>query len=109
MIPAGILRERFAIEAPTETRNELGESVQTWDEVGRVWGSYEALSYVEQARRGQIGGSIAATVRIRFFPGLAGNMRLRWISRDDRLLYVSAIVERGRREEHELEVQESVS
>jgi SPP1 family predicted phage head-tail adaptor len=106
MLPAGILRERVVIEAPTEERNSLGESVQTWDEFATRWASIESISYLEQSRRGQIGGSISHTVRLRYVPGLTGQMRLRWASRDDRLLYISSVVERGVREEHELQVEE---
>lgn len=106
-LPAGLLRETYAIEAPTEVRNELGESEQTWSEIGRRRGSYEAISYVEQDRRGQIGGTVSATVRMRYCPGITGHCRLRWISRGDRILYVSSVVERGNREEHELTVEEA--
>ena len=106
VLPSGILREYFAIESPTETRNAVGEMVQEWDEVARVYGSYEALSYVEQARRGQVGGSTSATVRIRYYEGLQANWRLRWLSRGDRLLYISGVVEQGHREAMELSVEE---
>lgn len=108
-LPSGILRELFAIESPTETRNALGESVQTWAEEGRRYGSYEAISYSEQTRRGQIGGSTSATVRIRYFDGLTGKHRLRWLSRGGRLLYISSVIERGVREEHELAVEEQAT
>jgi len=106
MLPAGILREFVIIESPTEERNALGESVQTWDEFSTRWASIEAISYLEQSRRGQIGGSISHTVRMRYVPGLTGQMRLRWASRGGRLLYISSVVERGIREEHELQVEE---
>jgi hypothetical protein len=82
-LPSGLLREVFAIESPTETRNSLGESVQSWSEVGRVYGSYEAVSYSEQ--------------------------QLRWVSRGDRLLYIAAVVEKGAREEYELTVEEQAT
>lgn len=108
-IPAGLLRERFAIEEPTETRNDLGESVQEWSEVGQRFGSYEATSYVEQERRSQIGGSVSATVRIPYFAGLTGRHRLRWLNRDERLLYISSVVERGFRDEQELTVEEQAT
>lgn len=108
-IPAGQLREIFAIESPTETRNALGESIQVWQEEGRRYGSYEAISYSEQTRRGQIGGSVSAVVRIRYFTGLTGKYRLRWLSRDGRVLYISGVVERGFREEHELAVEEQAT
>lgn len=109
MLPAGILRELFAIEEPTEERNELGESVMTWDEVGRRLGSYDATTYAEIDRRNQIGGNVTALVRMHYFPGLTGRHRLRWISRDDRILYISAVVERDNRREHEVTVEEQAT
>jgi SPP1 family predicted phage head-tail adaptor len=109
MLSAGTLRELFAIEAPTETRNDLGESVQTWTEVGRRLGSYEASTYSEVDRRGQIGGSVTALVRIHYFAGLTGKHRLKWLSRDDRLLYISAVVEQDNRRTHELTVEEQAT
>jgi SPP1 family predicted phage head-tail adaptor len=109
MLASGLLREVFAVEAPERSRNDAGESVETWEELARVYGSYEAISYQEQARRGQIGGGIQATVRIRWAAGITGDQRLRWVSRGDRLLYISAIVERGNRHELELTVEEQAS
>lgn len=106
MLPAGILRETFAIEAPTDTKNALGERVPTWSTFATVRGSYEATSYSEQIRREQVGGNVSAVVRMRYVKGLAGNMRLRWVSRDDRILAISGIVEKNNREEHELTVEE---
>ena len=109
MLPAGLLRETFEIQSPTDVRNDLGERVPTWTTIGKVRGSYEAISYNEQIRRNQIGGNVSATVRIRYFRGLAGNMRLKWISRDNRILSISGIVEKNNREEHELAVEEAVA
>lgn len=109
MLPAGILRETFVIESPSESRNSIGESVQTWSTFAKVRGSYEATSYSEQSRRGQIGGSVSATVRIRHVDGVTGAMRLRWASRSDRILYISGVVERGHREELELSVEEQAT
>lgn len=109
MLPAGILRETYAIEQPTEERNELGESVQTWSTLATVRGSYEATSYFEQSRRGQIGGTVSALVRMRYVPGVTGAMRLRWVSRGDRLLYISSVVEKGYRDELEVSVEEQAT
>lgn len=110
VLPAGMLREYFAIESPTETRNDVGELVQTWEEEARVFGSYQAVSYAELTRRGQVGGNTSATVMIRYYPGLQANWRLRWLSRDEnRLLYISAVVEQGNREAMELSVEEMAS
>lgn len=106
MIPAGTLRDLFAIEEPTETRNDLGESVQEWNEIGRRLGAYEASTYSEVDQGGGVNGTVSAIVRMHFFPGLTGKHRLRWLSRDDRLLYVSAVIERNNRREHEVTVEE---
>jgi SPP1 family predicted phage head-tail adaptor len=106
---AGTYREVFAVEAPTRTRNAAGGTVETWAEVARIYGSYEALGYSEQSRRGQIGGGISATVYTRYRSDITGEMRLRWVSRDDRLLYISAIVEQGTREDLELTVEEQAT
>ena len=108
-LPSGVLRELFAIESATETRNEAGESVQAWAEVGRVMGSYEAISYSEQSRMAAVGGSTSATVRIRFRPDVTSAQRLRWVSRGGRLLYISSVVEKGVREELELTVEEQAA
>lgn len=107
--PAGGYREVFAVERPVRTRNAAGGTVETWEEFARIYGSYEATSYQEQARRGQIGGGIQATVYTRYRDDLAGDQRLRWISRGGRLLYVSAIVEQGNREDLELTVEEQAT
>ncbi len=109
MLPSGILTETFEIQEPISTRNAAGEGVTTWQAVRTVYGSYEAVSYSEQARRGQIGGNLQATVRIRFVAGITGAMRLRWVSRSDRILMIAGVVERGRREELELTVEEQAA
>jgi head-tail adaptor len=109
MLPGGILRDLFAIEEPTETRNSLGEVEKTWTEVGRRLGAYEATTYAEIERRGQIGGNVTATVRMHYFPGLTGRHRLKWLSRDNRVLYISAVVERDHRREHEVTVEEQAT
>lgn len=109
MLPAGILRERVTIQAPTLTRNDYGESVQSWQDVAIRRASVEAMSYSEQSRRAQVGGVVSHMVRMRFLPELTGAMRLRWDSRGGRILYISSVVERGNREEHELTCEEQVS
>lgn len=96
MLPSGILTEVFAIERPAVTRNAAGESVTTWQRVRTVFGSYEALSY-------------QATVRIHHVPDVDGTMRLVWLSRSSRILMIAGVVEKGRREELELAVEEQAT
>jgi head-tail adaptor len=109
MLAAGDLRELVIIEVPVETRNDLGESVQTWEHFARRRASIEALSYTEQNRRQQVGGSVSHMVRMRYLEGLTGVMRLRWSTRGGRLLYITSVVERNNREEHELMCEEQAT
>jgi len=102
-LPAGILREKVVIEEASETRNALGESSQTWATLTERWAELRAVSYSERQDNNQTGGTISHAVRMRYVPGLTGKMRLRWGSR---LLYISSVIERGDREEHELDCEE---
>jgi head-tail adaptor len=106
VLPAGILRERVVVEEPREHRNAMGESVQTWHTVGDRMASVEAISYSESVRRQQTGGDTSYTVRMRYFPGLTGAMRLRWVTRENRILWIAGLLERGNREEHEVTAEE---
>lgn len=108
-IPSGILSEVYDLQRPVETRNAAGESVPTWETVATIYGSYEAISYAELARRGQIGGSLQATVRMRHRDGVLGNMRLVWKSGGGRVLMITSIVPKGRRDEIELTVEETAA
>ena len=101
-ISAGKLRELLVIESPTEARNALGETTQTWSEFARRRCAVDTVSYSEQSRRGQIGGSTSYQVNLRYLEGLTGSMRLIWPARGGLTLYISSVVEKGNREEHEL-------
>lgn len=103
MLPAGILRHRVTIEAATDARNSLGESTSTWSTYATRWASIEAVSYSEQQQQGQTSGTVSHAVRMRYVDGLTGKMRLRWGSR---LLYISSLIEKNNREEHELACEE---
>jgi len=106
-LPSGTLREVVIVEAARQARNEVGEAVQTmWVEHTRRRASIESVGYSEQQINRQTGGSVSHVVRMRYVPGLVGGMRLRWESRGNRLLYVSSVVERGHREEHEVYAEE---
>jgi SPP1 family predicted phage head-tail adaptor len=105
-LAAGSLRETVTVQVPSETRNDMGESEQTWSTFAVRRAAVQAMSFVEQERRGQIGGATSYMVRIRYLEGITSAMRLRWDSRDGRILYVSSVVEKGHREEHELTCEE---
>lgn len=102
-------REAGVIEYPAETRNALGETLQTWTTFARVRAAVREASYSEQERRQQVGGTLSHTVLLRYVPGVTGKMRFRWTSRGDRLLYISSVVERGFRDELELGCEEQAT
>jgi SPP1 family predicted phage head-tail adaptor len=108
-LAAGLLRESVTVQYPTESRNSYGESAQTWNTLTTRRAMIEAISYTEMERRGQIGGNVSYTVRVRYVPGITGQMRLRWDSREGKILYISSAVERGNREEHELTCEEQAT
>lgn len=107
---AGTLREVMVIESPRYERNAVGEMVQVepWEVVGRRRASIEAVAYNEQRQLSQVGGTASHLVRLRYFAGLAGGMRLRWESRGDRLLYIASVIETGYREGQDVYVEERV-
>ena len=108
-LPAGILRESVVIESPAESRNSLGETLQTWGAFASRRASVIADSYSESQQRGQTIGTSSFTVRLRYVEGLTGKMRLRWSSRGDRTLYITSVQEVNNREEHRLTCEEKVT
>lgn len=109
MVPSGELNQLFELQRPEKTRNEAGETETTWVKVRRFWGSYEATTYGEQSRRGQVGGNLQATVTCRWMNGVDGSLRLVWKSNGDRVLMISSVVPLGIREDLELTVEEHVT
>lgn len=108
-LAAGLLRETVTVQVPAEDRNELGEATQTWSTFAVRRAYVEAISFVEMERRGQVGGMTSYTVRMRYLEGITSAMRLRWDSRDGKILWISSVVEKGHREEHELTCEEQAA
>lgn len=106
MILAGTLRESIVIERPVEVRNELGEATQEWVEFARRRASVEMSGYTESLRMAQIGGAATWTVRLHYVTGLEAGMRVRWVSRANRILYISSVLEVDRMSEHSLICEE---
>ena len=107
-IDAGQLREMVVVEAPTYSRNAVGEMVpvEPWSVVARRRASVQAVGYSEQRQLSQMGGSASHLVTMRYAEGITGGMRLRWVSRGDRMLYVSSVIETGNREGLEVYAEE---
>ena len=54
---AGRLRHRLRFERATETQNQFGEPVQSWDIITVTWGAIEPLRGAERQRANQTAAS----------------------------------------------------
>lgn len=107
MVPSGLLREVVVIEEAVTTRNDVGEMVQSqWREVCRRRAAISQQSGDESQQMHQANATATYEVRMHYTPQVRTGMRLRWESRQDRLLYVSSVLEVGNRAEHRLYAEE---
>lgn len=74
---AGRLNRIVIIEKPCVTRNAIGDEIESWSPVGRVWASVQPLSGREFMIARQAQTEVTVRVRMRYYPGLKTNMRLR--------------------------------
>lgn len=103
MQSAGTLRERVTILAPSESKNAFGESSIEYVEADTVWASVMGLSAREVLQAMQANAIITHKIRIRFYPGITFQHRLKWRGRT---LEVASVVERDVRTIHELLARE---
>lgn len=98
MIDPGRLRERITIQAATETRNAIGEVVQSWATFAERWASVDGLSSREFLIQGQQQTDITHRVRLRYVDGFTSTMRILWRGR---VLEITSLLEHANRSEHE--------
>jgi SPP1 family predicted phage head-tail adaptor len=98
MIDPGRLRERVTIQQAAETRNAMGEVVQSWVTFAERWASVDGLSSREFLLQGQQQSEISHRVRLRYVPGMKATMRFLWRGR---VLEMTSLLEHGNRSEHE--------
>jgi len=105
MLKAGIMDQKAEIQTPTEGVNSIGEPTFTYLAFATRWIALLPLSGAERVASLQNEGTVTHRVRMRYTPGLKPKMRL--VS-EGRTFEIDSVVERGRREEHELLVTEVV-
>jgi SPP1 family predicted phage head-tail adaptor len=98
MIDPGRLRERVTIQQASETRNAMGEVVQSWVTFAERWASVDGLSSREFLLQGQQQSEISHRVRLRYVPGMRNTMRFLWRGR---VLEITSLLEHNNRSEHE--------
>ena len=105
MLQSGIMDQKATIETPTESVNSIGEPTLTYSTFATRWIALLPLSGAERVASMQNEGTVTHRVRMRYTAGLRPKMRL--VS-EGRTFEIDSVVERGRREEHELLVTEVV-
>lgn len=105
MLHSGVMDQKATIETPTEGTNSIGEPTFTYSTFATRWIALLPLSGAERVASMQNEGTVTHRVRMRYTAGLKPKMRL--VS-DGRTFEIDSVVERGRREEHELLVTEVV-
>lgn len=66
MLNAGNLDRRIKIQRCTTTRNGLGEPIETWSTLARVWASKRDMTDVERLRAAEIGEVLTTRFVIRW-------------------------------------------
>jgi SPP1 family predicted phage head-tail adaptor len=105
MLRSGIMDQLAVVQTPTESANAIGEPILTWSDFATRWIAILPLSGNEQITAMANEGNITHRIRMRYTAGLKPKMRL--VS-DGRTFEVMSVIERGRREEHELMASEVV-
>ncbi len=89
----------MTVQLATETRNRLGETVQSWATYAERWASVQGLSSREVLLTGQQQTEITHRVRMRYLDGMTNSMRILWRGR---VLEITSLLEHNNRSEHEL-------
>lgn len=105
MIRSGLMDRLATVQTPAESANGIGEPILTWSDYATRWIAILPLSGNEQMTAMAQEGSVTHRVRMRYTSGMKPKMRL---VAEGRTFEVMSVVERGRKEEHELMVTEVV-
>lgn len=99
MIRAGILDKTAIVQLPSDDVNALGEPVFTYSTFATRRIALIPMSGSEQINAMATQGTVMHRVRLRYTAGLKPKMRLLC---EGRTFEIVSVLERGRREEHEL-------
>lgn len=105
MLRSGIMDQLAVVQTPTESANAIGEPILTWSTFATRWIAILPLSGNEQITALANEGNVTHRIRMRYTAGIKPKMRL--VS-EGRTFEIMSVVERGRREEHELMASEVV-
>ena len=103
MLRSGEMDTKATVQTPAESQNAVGEPVLTWSTFATRWISVLPLSGTEQLQAAAAEANVTHRIRMRYTDGLKPKMRL---VADGRTFEIMSVIERGRREEHELMASE---
>lgn len=99
MLRAGVLDKTAVIQTPADSVNDLGEPVLTYSTFKTRRIALLPMSGNEQINAMATQGTVMHRIRLRYTSGLKPKMRL---TCEGRTFEIVSVLERGRREEHEL-------
>ncbi|WP_343728519.1 phage head closure protein [Duganella sp.] len=70
------LRDRIAIQRRAVGQDEIGQPVEAWEEVTKVWANIRHPSGIEAARAGASTSLVRASIRIRYRADCSAGMRV---------------------------------
>lgn len=74
--PAGSRNRLISIQRRVSGQDEIGQPIETWEEVARPWASVRHVSGVEAIKGGTDASVVRASVRILYRHGIDAGMRV---------------------------------
>jgi SPP1 family predicted phage head-tail adaptor len=105
VLRAGVLDEQAVIKTPTESFNELNEPILTFTKFADRMIAVMPLSGSENMQAMSREGTVMHRIRMHYTAGLKPKMR---IEVGSRVFEIMAVMERGRKVEHEVLATEVV-
>lgn len=102
---SGLLDKKAVIQQPVEVRNSLGEFTLSWSNWATRYISLLPLSGTESITALAMQATVTHRIRMRYTSGLQPKYR---VVSEGRTFDIISVLERGRREEHELLVTEVI-
>jgi SPP1 family predicted phage head-tail adaptor len=107
VVAAGLLDKRITIQAPTVSRNALGEPTVAWNAFATVWAGVEPVQGREFWAQQQVQSDVTVRIRMRYLPGVTTAMRVAYGSR---VLDIRSVIDpRERHTELQLMCSEGVT
>lgn len=92
----GNLRHRITFQVPITTVNEIGEEVTGYSDFKTVWAAIEPLHGREFEEGNKNSNEVTHRIKIRYTPGLSGDMKIIYKNREFDIQSIINVNERNR-------------